>query len=127
MGGERSDGCGNLRQITEFGKRLSHEQTVLLDLPFRKKHRTRMEPGYYVYYDLLPQVEMVQVVNILGQWLKDHQSQLPSVLGPEDPLILDTFRSMITNSCCFSKLTEKEQLVLNQRINLPGKNRHRSP
>jgi hypothetical protein len=51
-----------------------------------------MEPGYYVYYDLLPQVEMVQVVNILGQWLKDHQSQLPSVLGPEDPLILDTFR-----------------------------------
>jgi hypothetical protein len=92
MGGERSDGCGNLRQITEFGKRLSHEQTVLLDLSFRKKHRTRMEPGYYVYYALLPQVEMVQVVNILGQWLKDHQSQLPSVLGPEDPLILDTFR-----------------------------------
>lgn len=109
-------GRGNLQQITDFGKRLSHEQTVMLDLPFRKKHGIRMEPGYYVFYDLLPLVDMVEVVNILGQWLEDYQPLLPSVLGPKDPLILDTFRSMITNSSCFSKPTEKEQLELNQRI-----------
>lgn len=109
-------GRGNLRQIADFGRRLSYEQTVLLDLPFRKKHRIRMEPGYYTYYDLLPQVDMVEVVNILGQWLKDHQSLLPQVLGPKQPLILDTFRSMITDSCCFSKPTEKAQQEFNQRI-----------
>jgi hypothetical protein len=108
-------GCSNFRQMAAFGKRLSPEQTELLNLPCRKKNTPRMTPGYSLFFALLPELDLVEVVNILEHWLKTHLSELPAVLAPTEPLIHDAFVSMVENFIYFSDPTEKARREIKRR------------
>ncbi len=101
-------GCGNLRQVAEFGKRLTHQQATLLGLPHRNKQGMAMEPGYYTYYDLVPKTDAVEAVNILDAWLAENQAGLPSVLWPGVPLVVDVFRSMVMAGYAAAQARDKK-------------------
>jgi len=108
-------GCDNIKQIQEFGTRVSDEQAKLLDFPFRRKKNARTAPGYYVYYPLLKELKMAPAVEILISWLEKNALNLPSVLSVDEEIVQDTLYAMNSGFGLTDRLNEKEYFQLMQQ------------
>lgn len=74
-------GCVHLSEIVRLGQRLSQAQRRGLGFRMRKNSRFYPAPGYTLYRELLPRLDLDAFAKALNGWLGQHRGQLPSTLA----------------------------------------------
>jgi GNAT superfamily N-acetyltransferase len=82
-------GAVHLATIHRSGLKLDQRQRAQLRLPFKKGTRFRQAPGYFVYRNVLRELDLVSFARVLTQWLQSHAGQLPRTLAIDGKIIRD--------------------------------------
>ena len=82
-------GAVHLATIHRSGLKLDQRQRAQLRLPFKKGTRFRQAPGYFVYRNVLRELDLVSFARVLTQWLQSHAGQLPRTLAIAGKIIRD--------------------------------------
>jgi hypothetical protein len=80
-------GAVHLSTLHRTGQKLDQRQRGHLDLPFKKGTRFRMVPGYFVYREVLAQLDLERFAQVLTRWLQQHLGQLPRTLAIDGKII----------------------------------------
>jgi hypothetical protein len=89
-------GCVHLSEIVRLGQRLSQAQRRGLGFRMRKNSRFYPAPGYTLYRELLPRLDLNAFEKALNGWLGQHRGQLPSTLAFDGKCIRENLGAIVT-------------------------------
>src|SRR6266550_1665456 len=89
-------GCVHLSEIVRLGQRLSQAQRRGLGFRMRKNSRFYPAPGYTLYRELLPRLDLDAFEKALNGWLGQHRGQLPSTLAFDGKCIRENLGAIVT-------------------------------
>jgi hypothetical protein len=89
-------GCVHLSEIVRLGQRLSQAQRRGLGFRTRKNSRFYPAPGYTLYRELLPRLDLEAFEKALNGWLGQHRGQLPSTLAFDGKCIRENLGAIVT-------------------------------
>jgi hypothetical protein len=89
-------GCVHLSEIVRLGQRLSQAQRRGLGFRVRKNSRFYPAPGYTLYRELLPRLDLDAFEKALNGWLGQHRGQLPSTLAFDGKCIRENLGAIVT-------------------------------
>jgi len=89
-------GCVHLSEIVRLGQRLSQAQRRGLGFRMRKNSRFYPAPGYTLYRELLPRLDLDAFAKALNGWLGQHRGQLPSTLAFDGKCIRENLGAIVT-------------------------------
>lgn len=82
-------GCRHVAEIHRFAERLKQRQRAKIGLPLKKGTRFRKIPSYSVFYDLLKEIDPIEMASVLTQWLSEQSGSLPGTLAMDGKFIGD--------------------------------------
>ena len=89
-------GAVHLATIHRTGLKLDQRQRAQLNLPFKKGTRFRSAPGYFVFRDLLAQLDLERMADVLTGWLQNQTGQLPRTLAIDGKIIRQKLGLIVT-------------------------------
>lgn len=82
-------GCRHVAEIHRFAQRLTQKQRAKIGLPLKKGTRFRRIPGYSVFYNLLKEINPIEMASVLTEWLSGQSGSLPGALAMDGKFIGD--------------------------------------
>ena len=89
-------GAVHLSTIHRTGQKLDQRQRAHLNLPFKKSTRFHKAPGYFVYRDVLAELDLERFAAVLTGWLQAHAGQLPRTLAIDGKIIREKLGLVVT-------------------------------